>query len=186
MSDWKEVYDAALSTVGKTSNKMPSAKWKRRILLAEHSPIRLLTFTHTFAKIKYWVVMHLVRHKYGIEHFVKTQRGDRVDTFADRDEIPQGADVQYMLNVNAQALINISRKRLCHDAHAETRAAWTNVIDNINDPEIRAACVPECIYRGFCPSLSPCGYADTPGYQIALEGYRAPAKSMGDKKINKK
>ena len=176
---WEDAYNAAMATVGKHgSTKTPSRRWKQRMLLAEHSPIRMVWFGNLFIGIKYWIVMHLVRHKIGVEHFVRTQRDDRLSSEMLRDDIPQGATVDYLMHANAQAIINISRKRLCRDAHQETREWWKSMVSCIGDPEVQAACVPECIYRGFCPSLSPCGYYDTEKFKQALEAYRAPSRSM--------
>ena len=75
--NWQAVKNAAMNTVGKETGKYPDSDWKKRILLAEHSPIRLLTFTVRITDLPYWVSVHLVRHKIGVEHFVKTQRSDR-------------------------------------------------------------------------------------------------------------
>ena len=57
-----------------------------------------------------------------IEHIVTTKRTDR--TGVSRDELEQGSLVNHECDANAQALINISRKRLCHCASPETRKAW--------------------------------------------------------------
>ena len=40
------------------------------------------------------------------------------------------------------------------------------------EPELADECVPECIYRGFCPELRSCGYCQTPAYREALTRYR--------------
>ena len=154
---WQEVKDAAMSTIGKTSSKYPSTEWKTRMLFAEHSPIRQLVYKIRFENIPYYVAMHLVRHKVGVEHYVSTQREDR--TGEDRAGKPQDAPVTLTMTANAQAVINISRKRLCNQAHPETRKAWAEAVRQIItlDPEMRAVCVPECVYRGFCPEFNPCG-----------------------------
>ena len=79
------------------------------------------------------------------------------------------------MTANAQALIKISRKRLCNCASKETKEAWTQVKDAIAevDPIMASKMVPECIYRGFCPEfLSPCGYSKTKKYQEDLKEYR--------------
>ena len=40
---WREVADSARTTIHKEAGlKEPSSKWKRRMLLSEHSPIRQL------------------------------------------------------------------------------------------------------------------------------------------------
>ena len=48
------------------------------------------------------------------------------------------------------------------------------VVDAIaaQEPEVAACCVPECVYRGFCPEFKPCGYCNTPAFQQALAAYR--------------
>ena len=66
-----------MNTVGKDKGVYPTAAWKKKILLAEHSPIRLMQFAWKWSDLPYWVSVHIVRHKIGIEHFVSTQRTDR-------------------------------------------------------------------------------------------------------------
>ena len=142
---WQAVKNAAMNTIGIENGKYPSSKWKLGILMAEHSPIRLLTLTVRIHDIPYWVAMHLTRHKFGIEHFVSTQRTDR--TGITRDGLPQAAPVDYTFTANAQALVNISRKRLCHQAARETLQTWQAVVEAIRqvEPELASVCVPECI-----------------------------------------
>ena len=66
---WREVADAARTTIRQDEGVgEPSARWKKRILLAEHSPIRKLCFNWKWLDLPYWVSVHIVRHKYGIEH----------------------------------------------------------------------------------------------------------------------
>jgi hypothetical protein len=133
VTSWTRVLNAARRTIGKEPlTKEPSDSWKAKMLLAEHSPIRLLEYDWSWSKIRQWVTAHLVRHHEGCEKFVHTQRGDRraileeynVDS---RDELPQGALNSMDMTANAQALINISRKRLCNCASKETREAWKQV-----------------------------------------------------------
>jgi thymidylate synthase ThyX len=172
MTPWQRVANAANCTVDATnSRKDPSASWKKRILLAEHSPIRALIQEIFISKIPYWVSVHITRHKIGVEHFVSTQRSDR--TGLARDALPQNAPVNHLIIANAQALINISRKRLCNSASPETRSAWQKAVSLIDDEILRSVCVPECIYRGFCPEMKKCGYNKTADYQKKLEEYRS-------------
>ena len=170
--NWQAVKDAAMNTIGNENGKYPSPKWKRKILLAEHSPIRLIELTIRLRDIPYWVSVHLVRHKIGIEHFVSTQRTDR--TGIKRDELPQNAPVDHTIRVNAQALIAISRKRLCSQASPETRAVWKAVIEAVRkvEPELASVCVPECVYRGFCPEMKSCGFCETGSYELIKATYR--------------
>ena len=131
--NWQAVKDAAMRTIGSDSGKYPSDAWKRNILLAEHSPIRLIELTVSIKGIPYYSVMHLVRHKIGIEHWVSTQRTDR--TGVNRNELRQDALVDYTFRANAQAFITISRKRLCTQADKTTRAVWKAVIEAISEVE---------------------------------------------------
>jgi len=170
---WRDVADAARTTIRKDAgDKEPSSKWKKRILLAEHSPIRKLFVSWKWSNLPYWVSVHFVRHKYGIEHFVSTQRSDR--TGEDRTAKTQDAAVEHECHANAAEVMFISRRRLCRQASPETRAAWRLVVDEISksEPELAGCCVPECVYRGFCPEFKSCGYCGTKDWEEAVEKYR--------------
>lgn len=170
---WAKVKRSARTTIRREgAGEYPSEEWKKSILLAEHSPIRKIKFSWKWTGLKSWVSVHFVRHKIGIEHWVSTQRTDR--TGIDRDKLPQGALVEHECEADAQALINISRKRLCSQASPETREAWKEVVEMIarHDPVLASVCVRECVYRGFCPEMKPCGYTMTREYQNELLRYR--------------
>lgn len=171
--NWQDVKDSTMNTIGKNTGTYPDSIWKKKLILSEHSPIRRLTFYWRWVDLKYWVSVHFVRHKHGIEHWVKTQRTDR--TGIDRNDIPQGASVNHACEANAQALINISRKRLCSCASPETREAWQKVKDEVAkyEPELASCMVKECIYRGFCPEMFGCGYDKTEVFKEELENYRS-------------
>lgn len=170
---WREVADCANVTIHRSEGiKEPSSQWKRKMLLCEHSPIRELFFDFKWTELKYWISVHFVRHKIGIEHFVRTQRTDR--TGIERDYLTQDSLVEHRICVNAQALINISRKRLCNSASRETREAWIAILEIIKniEPELYSVCVPDCIYRGFCYEYRSCGYNKTEDYKTRLRKYR--------------
>lgn len=197
-ADWIRVVNAARRTWGKNPiNHEPSDKFKRKILLAEHSPIRLLEYDFTIEDIRQWVTVHLVRHHEGCEKFVHTQRQDinkeienitgeiiRIckeegllrQGWRERDYMFQGEGNDMDMTCNAQAFMNISRKRLCYGcASEETRFAWQLVINTLKeiDPILAEKCVPECVYRGFCPEADKCcGYVNAEGYKKRLETYR--------------
>lgn len=197
-ADWIRVVNAARRTWGKNPiDHEPSDKFKRKILLAEHSPIRLLEYDFTIEDIRQWVTVHLVRHHEGCEKFVHTQRQDinkeienitgeiiRIckeegllrQGWRERDYMFQGEGNDMDMTCNAQAFMNISRKRLCYGcASEETRYAWQLVINALKeiDPILAEKCVPECVYRGFCPETDRCcGYVNTEGYKRKLEEYR--------------
>ena len=176
-SDWEWAKRAALRTIGlRPKTPQPTDEWKARMLLAEHSPIRNVIYYISITNIRQWVTVHLIRHWLGFIPFIHTQRSDRRCLEVPRDELPQGSLNDMDISVNAQALINVSRKRLCNCASKETREAWQKVKDSIKaiDPVMASKMVPECIYRGFCPEfMNPCGYANTEKYQQDLKRYRS-------------
>lgn len=158
-TSWKRALNAARRTVGKEPlDKEPSDEWKDNILYAEHSPIRQVEYDIEMKDIPNFVSVHLVRHKEGCEKFVHSNRQDRGG--ADPTTINRLTPIDMDMTCNAQALINISKKRLCNCASKETREVWNAVKDKIQeiDPIMAKHMVPECIYRGFCPELKSCGY----------------------------
>ena len=197
-ADWIRVVNAARRTWGKAPiDHEPSNKFKRGILLAEHSPIRLLEYDFTINNIRQWVTTHLVRHHEGCEKFVHTQREDInaeiekmtkkvIEIFEEegllrdgwraRDYMFQGEGNDMDMTCNAQAFINISRKRLCKGCPSpETRLAWEIVIEALRevDPILAEKCVPDCVYRGFCTEGKRCcGYSKTEAFKEKLKEYR--------------
>lgn len=155
--DWQEVVDDCRATVGKESlGKDPSTTFKRGILLAEHSPIRDISVKWRWRDMPHWVTVHWVRHKW--EKFVRTQRTDR--TGIDRTKLPQDEPQTFTGEANAQHLIDTMRKRLCRQASPETRRYAEDFKRTLHDvePEISDVLVPNCVYRGGCPEMEPCGY----------------------------
>lgn len=159
VTSWKRALNAARETVGKEPiDKEPSDKWIDSILYAEHSPIRLVEYDIHFEGIPNFVAGHLVRHFMGTEKFVQSNRQDRSGN--DPTTINRLTPVNMSMTCNAQALINISRKRLCYCASKETREVWQEVKNQIAkiDPIMAKHMIRECTYRGFCPELHSCGY----------------------------
>ena len=197
-ADWIRVVNSARRTWGKDPiDHEPSDKFKRQILLAEHSPIRVLEYDFTIADVRQWVTVHLVRHHVGCEKFVHSQRQDINDQvevitkrlidilkeegllregWRDRDYMFQGETNEMDMSCNAQSFMSISRKRLCYGCTSpETRQAWELVIEALRevDPILAEKCAPDCIYRGFCPEGKRCcGYVNTEAYKKRLEEYR--------------
>lgn len=157
--DWQTVKLLALNTMGKNymKNKTMSQELKAKYLRSEHSPIRALQFIIKM-EIPYYVSTHLVRHKYGVEHFIQSQRNDRQDKY-DRDQAPQGALVSHIMLVNAQALMAMSRKRLCGKADKTTQKVWRTVVKKVleTNPEFKEVLVPNCEYLHSCPEFQSCG-----------------------------
>jgi hypothetical protein len=161
--------------------RQPTKEFKAKMCLNEHSPIREVRFLIQMYGIKTWVAQHLARHDFGGEHhtidcaavqYGATQRTDR--TNVDRDNLTQGALTNHSMTLNAQDLINISRKRLCSLSSMETVRVWKEVVSSIFElePELAGVCVPECVYRGFCPNETSCGYNKTKSFSTELKRYR--------------
>ena len=68
---WQEIKNSAMFTMGKDTGKYPTSEWKKRILLAEHSPIRDGYFILNCYEIPSFVIGHIVRHFNGIEKYVR-------------------------------------------------------------------------------------------------------------------
>lgn len=182
---WQDIKDSTMNTIGKTTGKYPTSEWKHKLLLSEHSPIRKLKISWKWIDLKSWVSVHLVRHKVGIEHFVSSQRTDR--TGIDRNKLPQDSLVNHECEADAQALINISRKRLCNCASLETRQAWQEVKNKVLEvePELASCMVKECVYRnGLCPEMFPCGYNKTRAFEKELKDYLETKKDNINDKTN--
>lgn len=159
VTSWQRVVDAARFTQGKESlGHGPSDKFKKQMIISEHSPLRLLEFDIRIYNIPYYSMGHLVRHVHA-QPFVSTSRPDITHSGISRHEMPQDAPVSLQLSLNAQEIINISKVRLCNKAEATTRKVWNEVINELRniEPILADACVPQCVYRGFCPERKPCG-----------------------------
>lgn len=173
-TSWKRALNAARRTVGKEPlDREPSEQWKAKCLVAEHSQIKLVEYLISFKDLRQWVGVHLIRHEHLLP-FIHSQRKDRRQLTIPRDELPQGTPNDQDFVVNAQTLINISRKRLCRQASEETQEAWRAVQSEVGkiDPVMAMAMVPNCVYRGFCPELHCCGYCKTPAFEKELNEYR--------------
>ena len=191
---WSRALNAARRTIGKPPlNKEPSDNWRKMVIMAEHSPIKLVEYLISFKDLRQWVGVHLLRHEHMLP-FIHSQRVDRREdidsltervmsiieedvksdeSFNKRDYLFQGEPNDQDFVVNAQTLINISRKRLCHCASKETREAWVAVKEAIKefDPIRASFMVPNCIYRGRCPEMNTCGYYKTDKFKKELDEY---------------
>ncbi len=165
--DWQRCKMLAMNTIGRKWSGNVTDKWKHDILKAEHSPIRTLMFTIRM-ELPYWVSVHFCRHKYGVEHFVSSQRNDRQSAY-DRTTAPQGAYVSHVMDINAQELMQMARMRLCKQASFETQMVMKMICDEVIEanPEFAPFLVPKCIAHHGCNEFMPCGYYD--GY-VAKKG----------------
>lgn len=105
--------------------------------------------------------------------FVDSQRNDRQSDY-DRNAARQDTPVMVTCIINAEALMFISRRRLCGKADQQTHAVWLAVIDAVSkvDPVLASCCVPECVYRGFCPEFKPCKYNYSVAQNMDIVEYR--------------
>lgn len=169
--DWKKIKSACMTTISKEAgDKEPSHEWKRRLLLAEHSPIRRGTISWKWNTIPYAISTHFVRHHEGVEKWIGTSRADRTE-IKDRSQRSQMDCVPMEMEANIQALINISAKRLCTCADPTTIAYWKSVLKEIkqHDEDIYWACVPQCIRCGGCPEYKSCGFYEHFAKNLSIE-----------------
>ena len=131
-----------------------------RIYRNEHSPMRTQLFKVSLYSIPTFVSTHFVRHNIGIiGHYCKTQRDDRIlDTEGNSPD--RWTPTNHGILCNAQALINIARKRLCYTSHWATMSVMKEIKKQVElvDTELSKRLVPECMYRGgVCHEDRPCG-----------------------------
>ena len=175
ISGWDNALSAARFTVGKTTEegKQPSDLWKNSMCRAEHSPLREVVYRVECFDMPRRAMTHLVRHHEGIEKYVETSRPDR-NPNASTDTV----DVAF--TINAQAVIQISKSRLCGTSWHETRTSWARILAAINevDPTILAWCQPRCVRIGACPEPNCCGYIRTPSYANSRDRYLSKFKEV--------
>ena len=156
--DWEEIVNDCRAAVKKPPlGKEPSTKFKKDILIAEHSPIRDMEVKFKWDGIKYWIAMHWKTHRW--ESRVNSQRNDRQSDY-DREKAPQDAPVDFIGEANIQHTIDTWRKRLCRQASRETREYAEDFKRELHkvEPEWADVLVPNCIYRCGCPEPTSCGW----------------------------
>lgn len=131
----------------------------KNLYLWEHSPSRTQMFWVMAEDIPTKVSVHLVRHAaVGQQHYVMSNRPDRGG--AGDELVTRNSPVNHRMLLNAQHLIDMSRKRLCFQASEETRAAMLAIKQAVHqiDPDLASYMVPNCVYRGgYCCEPKPCG-----------------------------
>lgn len=128
-----------------------------RIYRNEHSPMRTQLFKISMFGLPTFVSTHFMRHPIGVvAHFGKTLRDDR----GGPDDANRWTPTNHGMICNAQALINMARKRLCFKSHHATVRQMRMIRDGVMavDPDLAYRMVPECLYRGgICHEDKPCG-----------------------------
>lgn len=158
-ADWKRVKNHCRTTDNKCfTEKEATDTFKKKLLISEHTPIRLIEFDWTWKSIFYWLSTEWSRHKF--EKFISTQRDDRLIDDIPRGEKPQNALVNYDGYGNMQNLIDAWRKRLCYMATPEARELAEDFKKTLHEtyPLESDVLVPNCIYRAGCPEFKPCGF----------------------------
>lgn len=165
--NWSLIKSACMTTVGKQDKKEePTTEWKRKILIAEHSPIRRSNIYVKWEQIPSYVSTHLARHHEGIEKYIQTSREDRTDI--PREERKQTDMVSMQMDFNIQGLINVMSKRLCTCADKTTREYMMDLKEEIKkyDEDISWSLVPSCVRCGGCiEEFSNCSF-----YEKLIEG----------------
>lgn len=85
------------------------------------------------------------------------------------------APTSLMGDMNAEAIINMSKKRLCAKASAETREIWQQVIAEVAkvDPDLALFCVKPCVFSGgICREHKGCGFNKTELFNKQLNEYK--------------
>lgn len=90
------------------------------------------------------------------------------------DEFDRYAPTDLACLINAEAIINMSHKRLCAKASKETREIWEQVLSegiaNV-DPDLYQFCVMPCVHKGFCSEPKSCGWCGGKMYGRQREKY---------------
>lgn len=174
---WTDVLNRCRRTTGKDElENEPSDSFKAKMCICRHSPLRQIEFDWTWKRIPYCISVHFLRHTCGnnpdVEPFIQSERDDR--TGKSRKNVRQTKMINMDYTCNAEALLNISNKRLCNCADPMARKAWRMVVNEVAkvDPIIASKCVPSCIAHGRCTELfNPCGYDKTEAFKKELEKY---------------
>ena len=157
--DWRRVKNHCRTTDNKEfTGKDATDAFKKKLLISEHSPIRLLEFDWSWKNIFYWVSTEWSRHKF--EKFISTQRDDRLKDDIPRGKKPQDALVNFDGYANMQNAIDGWRKRLCRTATDDARELGEDFKIELHKthPYESDVLVPNCIYRAGCPEFSCCGF----------------------------
>ena len=157
LTSWELAADCARATVWKNAlGREPSEKFKADLVRCEHSPLRTIIYKVEMHGIPSFVSVHFVRHKFGVEHFVSSNRADRN---GGKTGITRWTPVNHIMVVNAQELLFMARRRLCNKASRETRWVMKLIRREVTkiDSVVGDEMIPMCVYRGgVCPEIVPC------------------------------
>jgi hypothetical protein len=106
-------------------------------------------------EIPSFVATHFVRHAH-ITPFVTTSRADRGGS----NDMGRLTPVNMRVFLNAEALVNIAGKRLCHQSSVQTVRIMNEVVKAVSeeDPDLSFHMVPNCVLQGgYCREPKICG-----------------------------
>lgn len=155
----EKITDISLArrAIERTSRYVQTSKANlHQIYQWEHSPIRTQLFYIEMTDIPTYVSVHFVRHSIGVTHYVLSNRADRGGSGSEDRMTP----VNHSMLINAQAIINMERLRLCYQADEVTREVALEIKEAIRlvDQDLAHFLVPDCVYRGgVCVQPKPCG-----------------------------
>lgn len=154
----RAVWVTDTSKKGKVPQTPLSSGLLKKLLVARHSPIRVLNFGFSITNIPSNIATHLVRHVHAVP-FVSSLRNDRQDMI-DGDLAPRNTPVDMILYCNAEELMIIANKRLCTKASKKTREVVEMMCHEVikRFPEFEGLLVPMCDYHGHvCHEINGCG-----------------------------
>lgn len=76
--------------------------------------------------------------------------------------------------INAEAIMNMSAKRLCTKASKETREIWQKTLELIEevDPDLVKFCKKPCILQGYCRESKSCGYMASDAFILERKAFK--------------
>lgn len=158
---WEEARDSALVTIhSKNTGKAATYEWKMNLIRSEHSPLRENVLRVVIDDVPRWVADQFVRHNIGFQPYMGTWRPDR-GAPVPREEQRMTDLTVLKMTMNFQAVINVSKERLCIGCVSkETREIWETILEELfnDEPELVFHCVPSCVYRFGCKEFKPCGH----------------------------
>lgn len=107
----------------------------------------------------------------GVGYISTSSVSEEIEMLPDRFDRYAPSDLAML--INAEAVINMSHKRLCAKASTETREIWQAVCDLIEeqDPDLYKFCVKPCVHKGFCSEAKSCGFCKTELFSKLRENY---------------
>lgn len=158
---------AMRTTTGKSmyDANFPRLETWHKMLLSTHSSHRAVLYRVYIEDIPYFAHVYLIRHHLGIQPHVYSQRDDGgAELHSKRDSYPQGALISMCADINADALLQIARKRLCYKSHRVIqevlRKIKISLIANGDkyDQVLGNLMMRPCEwYPGYCSEPSSCG-----------------------------